>query len=58
MLKSHVTNIIHTSCQKQIKPLEFHIVAKFANLRYTSNGRYKEFLVFQPHFHARKSRDL
>lgn len=48
----------YTSCPKQIKPLEFHIVAKFSNLRYTFNGRYKEFFVFQPHFHARKSRDL
>ena len=43
MLRGHMTGIIQTSCLKQIKSLEFHIVAKFANLRYTFNARYKEF---------------
>ena len=46
MLGSHVNSIIHTSCPKQIKPLEFHIVAKFANQRYTFNGRYKEVFLY------------
>ena len=31
MVRGHLTSIIHTSCHKQIKSLEFHIGAKFAN---------------------------
>ena len=57
MLRGHMTGIIQTSCLKQIKSLEFHIVAKFANLRYTLMQGIKSFVV-QPHFHARRSRDL
>ena len=43
MLRSHETRIIPTFRYKQIRPLEFQIVAKFANQRYTFNGKYKEF---------------
>ena len=37
MLRGHMAGIIHTYCLKQMKSLEFHIVAKFANLHYTLN---------------------
>ena len=48
-----MTGIIHTSYLKQMKSLEFHIVAKFTLLM----QGIKSFVV-QLHFHARRSRDL